>query len=215
MKDEIKVFDKGYVKLRDVFGNDLTVVNAARVSYDKQVNELTPQDKQFIKNLVVRGETSPFRHCVLTFEIKAPLFVARQWWRYSVASAVREEMFGWNEKSLRYTEEYDFYIPEYLDSHCCVEYLNSCMYAMETYDYLITSGVKKETARGVLPASVYTRWIWTPSLQTVIHFLRERLDRTKTQYETYCYASAVCQLTNRYFSVSLQHSLPNLEMALA
>lgn len=112
----INVLDKGYVRLVDHMGSDLTVVNAARVSYAKQSRELNERDIKLIKFLAREGHTSPFRHAVVQFEVYAPLMVARQWWKYVVGSAHQEgtgdSLEAWNESSRRYiTEEPVFYIP--------------------------------------------------------------------------------------------------------
>src|SRR5690625_7791121 len=82
--EKINVLDKGYVILHDVMGSDLTVSNAARVSYDKKTEELTERDERLIRFLAREDHTSPFRHATLQFEIYAPLMVARQWWKYVV-----------------------------------------------------------------------------------------------------------------------------------
>lgn len=74
-----KALDKGYIRLVDVMGSDLTIVNAARVSYDKASDELNNKDVRLIKFLLREGHTSPFRHANMQFEIYAPLMVARQW----------------------------------------------------------------------------------------------------------------------------------------
>src|SRR5690606_6682282 len=110
----VNVLDNGYVRLRDddVFGSDLSVVNAARVSFDKESRELTERDKRLIQFLAREGHTSPFRHAAATFEIYAPLMVARQWWKYIVGGDHRDPLLAWNESSRRYiTEKLVFYIP--------------------------------------------------------------------------------------------------------
>ena len=113
MTDTINVLDKGYVRLVDTLGNDLSVVNAARVSYDKEVEELSPKDERLLTFLANNDHTSPFRHAALTFEVYAPLMVARQWWKYAVASSHVDDQNGWNESSRRYiTEEAEFYVPD-------------------------------------------------------------------------------------------------------
>ncbi len=110
--NKINVLDKGYVRLVDVLGNDLSVVNAARVSYDKEAEEFSDRDEKLIQFLIREGHTSPFRHAALTFEVYAPLFVARQWWKYAVASTHVDDQNGWNESSRRYiTEDEEFYVP--------------------------------------------------------------------------------------------------------
>jgi len=112
MMKKIDVLDKGYVRLVDTLGDDLSIVNAARVSYDKETEEFQPRDAKLINFLLREGHTSPFRHAALTFEVYAPLFVARQWWKYAVASTHIDEQNGWNESSRRYiTEDEEFYVP--------------------------------------------------------------------------------------------------------
>jgi len=118
MDIKIDVLDKGYVRLVDTMGNDLSVTNAARVSYDKESQlrddgSLTIADQRLIKFLWDEGHTSPFRHAAMTFEVYAPLFVARQWWKHTVASSHVDDQNGWNESSRRYiTENEEFYIPK-------------------------------------------------------------------------------------------------------
>jgi len=95
---KIDVLDKGYVRLVDHMGSDLSVVNAARVSYDKEVAEMSEKDSRLLSFLVREKHTSPFRHAALTFEVYAPLVVARQWWKYAdvvfnLSSAVFPETF--------------------------------------------------------------------------------------------------------------------------
>lgn len=111
--DRISVLDKGYVRLVDTMGNDLSIANAARVSYDRESLEMTTKDEKLINFLWAEKHTSPFRHAVVSFEVYAPLMVARQWWKHHVASTGVDDQNGWNESSRRYiTEEPEFYIPE-------------------------------------------------------------------------------------------------------
>jgi thymidylate synthase (FAD) len=106
------VLDKGYVRLVDSLGDDLSVVNAARVSYDKESPEFSDKDERLLAFLWKHQHTSPFRHAALTFEVYAPLIIARQWWKHVVASAAIDDQNGWNESSRRYiTEEPAFYTP--------------------------------------------------------------------------------------------------------
>ena len=115
---KIDVLDKGYVRLVDTMGTDLSVANAARVSYDKESilredGSLIIADQRLIKFLWNEKHTSPFRHAAMTFEVYAPLFVARQWWKHTVASTHIDDQNGWNESSRRYiTEKEEFYIPK-------------------------------------------------------------------------------------------------------
>jgi thymidylate synthase (FAD) len=108
----VKVLDKGYVRLVDTLGDDLSVVNAARVSYAKESLEFDERDERLLNFLFREGHTSPLRHAALTFEVYAPLMVARQWWKYAVGSTHTEDQHGWNESSRRYiTENEEFYLP--------------------------------------------------------------------------------------------------------
>src|SRR5690606_20386702 len=101
------------VRLVDFMGSDLSVVNAARASFAKESKEFSEKDERLLDFLMREEHTSPLRHCFVTFEVKAPLFVARQWWRYIVASAHTESTPGWSEASRRYiTMEPEFHVPD-------------------------------------------------------------------------------------------------------
>ena len=111
--NRIPVLDKGYVRFVDSMGDDLSIANAARVSYDKESTEMSERDSRLINFLWKEKHTSPFRHAVLSFEVYAPLMVARQWWKHHVASTGVDDQNAWNESSRRYiTEDAEFYIPE-------------------------------------------------------------------------------------------------------
>jgi len=109
---KIECLDKGYVALVDSMGTDLSAVNAARASYDKASDEFSGRDQKLLNFLVREKHMSVFRHASMTFEVYAPLMVARQWFKYAVASSHLEDQQGWNESSRRYiTEEPAFYVP--------------------------------------------------------------------------------------------------------
>lgn len=118
---KIKCLDKGYVRLVDYMGSDLSTVNAARVSFDKESLELEDKDERLINFLARDAHSSPFRHAILSFEVYAPLIVKNQWIKYLIGSdheeqgaekSYRDPIFAWNESSRRYiTEEPEFYIP--------------------------------------------------------------------------------------------------------
>jgi len=91
----VKVLDKGFIDVVDVMGSDLSVVNAARVSFGKRKDEMTPGDSKLIRYLWTHMHTSPFRHASIQFHLKAPIFVLRQWMKHQVGCA-------WNEISGRY-----------------------------------------------------------------------------------------------------------------
>lgn len=216
----INVLDNGYVRLVDSMGSDLTVVNAARVSYAKESKELNEQDVRLIKFLAREGHTSPFRHAILQFEIYAPLMVARQWWKYVVGSAHYEgtgdSLDAWNESSRRYiTEEPVFYVPTEqewrgrpenskqgsgdivaweLGEKYTKELMNYIETGVEKYEAALEDGICAEQARLFLPAyGMYVRWYWTSSLQAVCHFLNQRLEHD-AQKEIQLYAKAILEL---------------------
>lgn len=219
----IKVLDKGYVRLVDVMGSDLSVVNSARVSYAKESSELNERDQKLIKFLAREGHTSPFRHAFLQFEVYAPLMVARQWWKYVVGSD--HTMDAWNESSRRYiTEEPLFYVPKgdewrgkpenskqgsgetiltSLGNSFTYDLMKYIERGEKLYNDALECGVCAEQARLFLPAyGMYVRWYWSTSLQGVAHFLNQRLEHD-AQKEIQDYAKAVCDLSIQKFPVSL------------
>jgi thymidylate synthase (FAD) len=219
--EPITVLDKGYVRLVDTLGDDLSVVNAARVSYDKEVSEFTERDVKLVEFLIREGHTSPFRHAALTFEVYAPLFVARQWWKYAVASSHVDDQNGWNESSRRYiTENEEFYVPsasawrskpenskqgsgEPINPSSGFYYTNKLKdvihEGVRLYQEAMNDGIAPEEARLFLPAyAMYVRWRWTVSLQGVLTFLDQRLEHD-AQYEIQQYAFAVKDLAHEAF----------------
>lgn len=219
MTNKIDVLDHGYVRLVDHMGSDLSIVNAARVSYDKESDNFNERDNRLLNFLIDNGHTSPLRHAVLTFEVYAPLMVARQWWKYVVGSTHIDDQSGWNESSRRYiTENEEFYVPDvwrsapsdskqgsgdplsahrsrYLSSEL-LDHYNRCVML---YENALSNGVAPEQARLFLPAyGMYVRWRWTTSLAAVIHFLQQRLEHT-AQSEIQDYAIAVRDLTEQAY----------------
>jgi len=222
----IPVLDKGYVSLVNVMGNDLSIVNAARVSYDKESDEFSDRDEKLLEFLVREGHTSPFRHAAVTFEVYAPLFVARQWWKYAVASTHIDDQNGWNESSRRYiTEEEQFYVPldnewrskpenskqgsgEPLEASLGGEFTDKLIKTISLgtslYHEAMTAGVAPEIARLFLPAyGMYVRWRWTVSLQGVMTFLEQRMEHD-AQVEIQQYAFAVKDLVAEHFPNSFK-----------
>lgn len=231
---KIDILDKGYVRLVDTLGDDLSVTNAARVSYDKESKlrddgSLTLNDQKLIKFLWDEGHTSPFRHAAMTFEVYAPLFVARQWWKHTVASSHVDDQNGWNESSRRYiTENEEFYIPkghewrskpenskqgsgEPLITDVGGYFTNKLWDTVESgkklYDKALEAGIAPEQARLFLPAyGMYVRWRWTVSLHGALNFLNQRLPQD-AQHEIREYAEAVKQLTKQSFPNTYQVAL--------
>lgn len=220
------MLDKGYVRLVDVLGNDLSVANAARVSYDKESKlredgSLTIADQKLIDFLWREGHTSPFRHAAMTFEVYAPLVVARQWWKYAVAGSHIDDQNGWNESSRRYiTENEEFYIPQANEwrskpenskqgsgepimdgkgQYFTLALENYIKSGEELYQRALNEEVAPELARLFLPAyGMYVRWRWTTSLHGVINFLQQRLE-SDAQVEIQKYAQAVQKLSEQHF----------------
>lgn len=224
-----KVLDKGYVRLVDVMGSDLSVVNSARVSYNKAKDELDNKDERLIRFLAREGHTSPFRHATLQFEVYAPLMVARQWWKYVVGSD--HVMDAWNESSRRYiTEECEFYVPGSNEWRSApenskqgsgkpVKTETDFTYLLEQhikqseylYGFALDNGICAEQARLFLPSyGMYVRWYWTTSLQGAAHFLNQRLEHD-AQKEIQEYAKAVHELSVEKFPVSLSELMKGAE----
>jgi thymidylate synthase (FAD) len=205
---EIKVLDHGLVRLVDHMGNDLSIVRAARVSYDAdwRTGEDEGKDEKLIAYLMKNHHTSPFEAVTFTFEVKAPLFVFRQWHRHRT--------WSYNEVSARYSElPEEFYVPELSDiTHQSTSnkqmrtseqhdnallmqsYMRkSMMDAFALYKELLAQGCPRELARGVLPTSTYSRMFATVDLHNLFHFLRLRLHE-HAQKEIRVYAEAMLEL---------------------
>lgn len=193
-------------------GNDLTVVNAARLSFGATSTELNEKDIKLIEYLAKHKHTSPFRHVMFQLNVEAPEFVARQWYKHVVGANFNDS--GWNEVSQRYTERHMFHFPDEFRKQSAnnkqgsdpneklskvaqetaqLVYLDACNGATYAYDKLLALGVAREMARMVLPLSVYTEFVWTASLQAVVHFCKLR-NHEGAQMEIQDYADAVEEL---------------------
>ena len=185
---KIEVLDKGFVTLIDFMGSDLSAVNAARISFNKQKDVMDADDEKLIKYLVDHEHMSPFRHQYITFHVKAPIFVFRQWMKHRIASE-------FNEVSGRYVNlgEVDFYVPDIFrgqhvqnkqgsegivndNNHAQLLFSVACENSLKEYNKLIELGVCREQARCVLPLGIYSEVFWTVSLQAAAHFIRLRKD---------------------------------------
>lgn len=220
----IKVLDHGYVRTVNVMGGDIDVVNAARVSFDKEVSELAERDHKLISYLVQHKHDAVFRHCAMTFEVYAPLMVARQWYKHAVASSHLDDQLGWNESSRRYvTENEVFYIPQVSEwrsapdnkkqgsadpvkAEVGAKYLQRLRASVERglsdYRQALDDGVAPEQARLLLPAyAMYVRWRWTASLNALLHFISLRMD-SHAQYEIQAYADAIFTEVQKAFPIT-------------
>lgn len=227
--NKIDVLDKGYVRLRDVMGDDLSVVNAARVSFDKRSDELSPKDRRLLNYLAREGHWSPFSHPHVMLEIKAPVMVVNQWYKHRIGSRFTEAGIGdetfddpWNEMSGRYvSEELEFYVPDVwrsappnrkqgsgdnldprMSDYWSQRYRELLMESLDAYQEALFDGMAPEQARLIPPyAAMYTKLFWTPSLYTVLRFLQLREDE-HAQWEIRQYAEAVRQLVQPLFPES-------------
>lgn len=199
------------VELIRISGSDLDVVNAARVSYGKVSSTVSERDKKLIKYLIEHHHTSPFEHNQLSFRIKAPIFVVRQW--------MRHRMNSYNEISYRYVKApVEFYIPShwrYQDAtnrQCSAGYfdnpelLKTYKEALETavraYELLLEQGVSRELARGLLPLCTYTEFIFTCNMHSLMNFLTLRM-HPGAQIEIRAYAQAMLTIAKEHFPISL------------
>ena len=181
------------VDLIDHMGNDLSVVNAARVSFGKVVTKLTEKDVRLINYLAKHNHWTPFAHTSITLRVKCPIFVARQLGKHQVGLV-------WNEVSRRYVdEEPEWFLPTSWRSspetnikqgsgQALVEYDNAKIRrivsaCLETYLHMIDIGVAPEQARMLLPQNMMTKFIWTGSLAAFARVCKLRLD-PHTQKET-------------------------------
>jgi thymidylate synthase (FAD) len=213
--------------LMDHMGSDLTVVNAARVSFGKESHAvawadydyenkarcgdliaiLDPKDQKLIRYLAKHNHISPFGHCFASFHVKAPIFVARQ--------LVKHSFLRWNEVSRRYVDdEPEFYVPDVWRGRSAdkkqgsagevkleLPLLAAHATALEQYEDLLEQGVAPEQARMVLPQSTMTEWWWSGSLDAFARMCKLRC-ATDTQYETRIVADQISRVMGDLFPVS-------------
>lgn len=219
---KLNVLDSiGYVELLEKFGDDLTVVNAARVSFAKESKEFSEQDAKLVRYLAKHHHVTPFFHPQLRFRIKMPIFVAREWFRHQIG-------FARNEVSRRYVDsQAECYIPKKEDlrerdsnkkqgskdtatpyaDYAHEQLETATLAAMETYEELLRNKVAPEIARMILPQSMYTEFIETGSLAAYARLCALRLDPT-AQKEIRDYATAVDKLLRDAFPVSWPALMP-------
>ena len=199
------------VKVIDVMGTDLTVVNAARVSFKKEHIKFDDEkDEKLIKYLATHEHWSPFGHCSMQFHIKAPIFVARQLVKHQVGLV-------WNEVSRRYVDdEPEFYTPKRWrlkadnkkqgSSDETIEYNidGSIMFVKQTYENLLKAGVAPEMARMVLPQNLYTEWYWSGTLMAFARVCNLRCAKD-TQWETRQIADMIDYESSKLFPTSWKY----------
>ena len=198
------------VQLIDKMGSDLSVVNAARVSFAKRKELLDEKDEKLIKYLAEHDHWSPFGHTSLQFLIKAPIFVARQLVKHQVGLV-------WNEVSRRYVDDKpEFYIPfmwrkraenkKQGSSNEEVEYdiTDFVSKSKELYNDMLESEIAPEMARMILPQNMMTEWYWSGTLYAFARVCELRCAED-TQEETRTIADSIDQLCNEEFPYSWKY----------
>lgn len=208
-------------------GSDLSVVNAARVSFGKQ-SEWMPRvhngepkvlqfkDAKLIKYLAKHKHISPFGHAFASFHVKAPVYVARQ--------LVKHKFLRWNEISRRYVDDDpEFYVPEVwrgrsadkkqgsegeVNTNANIVYHNNVMLGL--YKQQLAEGVCPEQARGILPQSMLTEWYWSGSLDAFADMCNLRC-KPDTQFETQIVANLISKSMSTFFPVSWEALRANEE----
>ena len=223
--DKINVLDHGYVRLVDSMGNDLSIIRSARVSFDAawRAGEDDEGDKKLLRYLWKNKHATPFESVVFTFEIKAPIFVLRQWHRHRT--------WTYNELSARYKQlPKEFYVPEKdiigiqstnnkqgrqfndmldkldyeeLRGKEIEEYKKQCNESYALYEKLLASDWPRELARAVLPVSMYSHMFCTVDLRNLFGFLTLRVD-PHAQHEIRVYANAMLDLVRPIVPVAVK-----------
>jgi thymidylate synthase (FAD) len=206
MDNKVEVLDHGFVRLVDHMGSDLSVARAARVSYDAawRAGEDAGSDAKLIRYLWKNSHTSPFEAVSFTFEVKAPIFVFRQWHRHRT--------WSYNEVSARYTElPEEYYVPKpdlvgkqamfnkqardlgYENHEASIAIKEACAASFRAYHDLIALSVPRELARSVLPVATYSHMFASVDLLNLFRFLTLRCHE-HAQYEIRVYAEAMREL---------------------
>jgi thymidylate synthase (FAD) len=213
-----------FVRLIDWMGTSLDIVCDARQSFGQTSSEWSEKDQKLLNYLVKHQHTSPFRGVVTKWQVKAPLYVCRQWWKHVIGGTFANDTLGWNEKSFRYCEADDdtYYMPREfrqqsasnkqassgalepsMNQVAMLEYAKALEQAKQAYRALLTLGVAKEQARGIMPMATYSSFTWTCSLQALLHFISLR-DEAGSQWEIQAYAQALSTLARPLFKEAFE-----------
>jgi thymidylate synthase (FAD) len=213
------MFEECKVELLETFGDDLTVVNAARVSLGKHVDEFTEKDAKLIKYLADHEHTSPFFHPQLRFRLKMPIWMAREWFRHTIG-------FSRNEVSRRYVDDPPtFHIPEFRtralgkkqgsndDVHgqnnvFRESLMDSCRVALNSYNLMLANQIPPEQARMVLPQNMMTEFIETGSLAAYARLCHLRMG-SDAQAEIRAVAAEASEAIKKVFPVSWSTLVPS------
>jgi len=193
------VLNAGYVRLVEYMGGDESVIRNARRCWRSEAKSNEESDRNLIRHLLRKGHMSPFEAMVFTFDVKCPIFVARQWMRHRIGS--------FNEESLRYcVAERDYFIPSGLNQQQLAFWK---MYNDEQFDRynLLTQTMPKEQARSILPLGTYTKFYWTVNGRSLMNFLKLRLDKG-AQAEIREYAKVILDMAKVVAPVSFTEFVP-------
>jgi thymidylate synthase (FAD) len=213
----IEVLDHGFVRLDDAMADDLSVVNAARVSFARRKEEMDDGDAGLVRFLMRERHGTPFEHNSFRFHVRAPIFVAREWFRHRIGS--------YNEFSMRYAKATDeFYVPDFDDVRTQVgkpgaysfepvseevaqatrdELASVYAAAYAAYERMVAAGVARELARAVMPVGAYTEFYWTVNARALMNFISLRAAET-AQREIRRYADAVELLFAEHMPVTYE-----------
>lgn len=220
------VLDHGFVAYEDHIGTDRTIVNSARISFNKKTDKMNLSDEHLVQHLWEAGHHSTIRHCWVSFRVKAPIVVLRQWFKHRIGNKMSEigdlhiDGSETNEISARYVKmQNQCYIPDEIriqskdnkqasygvhpESELIkkeMEDLAGVVYSK--YNDWISRGVPREQARFLAPQSQYTEIYWTASLQALFHFIQLR-DDDHAQWEIRQYAVAIRNLLKTLYPVAM------------
>lgn len=193
------VLNAGYVRLVEYMGGDESVIRNARRCWRSEDKSSEESDRNLIRHLLREGHMTPFETMVFTFDVKCPIFVARQWMRHRIGS--------FNEESLRYcVAERDYFIPHGLNQQQLAFWK---MYNDEQFDRynLLKQTMPKEQARSILPLGTYTKFYWTVNGRSLMNFLKLRLDKG-AQAEIREYAKVILDMAKVVAPVSFTEFVP-------
>lgn len=200
-------------------GSDKMIVHAARVSYaaDTRDVEFNPKDRKLLKFLLENNHGTPLEHNLITFKVRAPLYVIQEMLRHRIGTSFNQESYRYIEPGAKSDVICRFYVPqkfrkqdqknkqsstgefdEVSNDLVTFFYRQQCENAFKTYESLLENGVARELARGVLPHSTYSSLYFTCNIRSLVHFLGLRLD-TRAQWEIQMYARAMADIAKSLF----------------
>jgi thymidylate synthase (FAD) len=213
----IEVLDHGFVRLDAAMADDLSVVNAARVSFARRKEHMDDGDAGLVRFLMRERHGTPFEHNSFRFHVRAPIFVAREWFRHRIGS--------YNEFSMRYAKaSEEFYVPDFDDVRTQVgkpgaysfepvsdevaqatreELASVYAAAYAAYERMVAAGVARELARAVMPVGAYTEFYWTVNARALMNFISLRAAET-AQREIRRYADAIELLFAEHMPVTYE-----------